>query len=181
LAARREGRSRKGYGRDSAWWYNLLSFSNPLAAVLPRRTPDRTERRDDWREKGSGLRWLRPSSSSLFFFPAIPAIPVKESNFQPRKGFFFDFLYWIKEPPSRGQPLKSVFPFFLLVSPPSLFTFPSPSGASKRADRGGLSKKGIREILGNKKNAVTWLILPVVICLSQRLSHACLSINEIIQ
>jgi hypothetical protein len=26
-------------------------------------------------------------------------------------------------------------------------------------------------------NAVTWLILPVVICLSQRLSHACLSIN----
>ncbi len=25
---------------------------------------------------------------------------------------------------------------------------------------------------------VTWLILPVVICLSQRLSHACLSIND---
>ena len=24
---------------------------------------------------------------------------------------------------------------------------------------------------------VTWLILPVVICLSQRLSHACLSMN----
>ena len=28
-------------------------------------------------------------------------------------------------------------------------------------------------------NVVTWLILPVVICLSQRLSHACLSINVI--
>ena len=28
---------------------------------------------------------------------------------------------------------------------------------------------------------VTWLILPVVICLSQRLSHACLSINFFIQ
>ena len=27
---------------------------------------------------------------------------------------------------------------------------------------------------------VTWLILPVVICLSQRLSHACLSINDFI-
>ena len=26
-------------------------------------------------------------------------------------------------------------------------------------------------------NAQTWLILPVVICLSQRLSHACLSIS----
>ncbi|KAH6658804.1 hypothetical protein F5X68DRAFT_145856, partial [Plectosphaerella plurivora] len=25
---------------------------------------------------------------------------------------------------------------------------------------------------------VTWLILPVVICLSQRLSHACLSISN---
>jgi hypothetical protein len=29
-------------------------------------------------------------------------------------------------------------------------------------------------------NKVTWLILPVVICLSQRLSHACLSINNFI-
>ena len=28
-------------------------------------------------------------------------------------------------------------------------------------------------------SAVTWLILPVVICLSQRLSHACLSISII--
>ena len=28
---------------------------------------------------------------------------------------------------------------------------------------------------------VTWLILPVVICLSQRLSHACLSISYLIQ
>ena len=28
---------------------------------------------------------------------------------------------------------------------------------------------------------VTWLILPVVICLSQRLSHACLSISKSIQ
>jgi hypothetical protein len=28
-------------------------------------------------------------------------------------------------------------------------------------------------------NAATWLILPVVICLSQRLSHACLSINSL--
>jgi hypothetical protein len=25
--------------------------------------------------------------------------------------------------------------------------------------------------------SITWLILPVVICLSQRLSHACISIN----
>jgi hypothetical protein len=29
-------------------------------------------------------------------------------------------------------------------------------------------------------NKVTWLILPVVICLSQRLSHACVSINNFI-
>ena len=30
------------------------------------------------------------------------------------------------------------------------------------------------------RKVVTWLILPVVICLSQRLSHACLSINNIV-
>ena len=29
------------------------------------------------------------------------------------------------------------------------------------------------------KKIVTWLILPVVICLSQRLSHACLSISNL--
>ncbi|KAG7439254.1 hypothetical protein BT62DRAFT_1060187 [Guyanagaster necrorhizus] len=30
------------------------------------------------------------------------------------------------------------------------------------------------------QKVVTWLILPVVICLSQRLSHACLSINKFV-
>lgn len=30
----------------------------------------------------------------------------------------------------------------------------------------------------NKSRAATWLILPVVICLSQRLSHACVSMND---
>ena len=32
---------------------------------------------------------------------------------------------------------------------------------------------------GRPAIAATWLILPVVICLSQRLSHACLSINSL--
>ena len=31
---------------------------------------------------------------------------------------------------------------------------------------------------GGGSRIVTWLILPVVICLSQRLSHACLSISN---
>ena len=30
----------------------------------------------------------------------------------------------------------------------------------------------------SRRTIVTWLILPVVICLSQRLSHACLSISN---
>ena len=30
------------------------------------------------------------------------------------------------------------------------------------------------------KGIATWLILPVVICLSQRLSHACVSINSFV-
>ena len=37
----------------------------------------------------------------------------------------------------------------------------------------------VRRSVGVDKK-VTWLILPVVICLSQRLSHACLSINNFI-
>ena len=32
--------------------------------------------------------------------------------------------------------------------------------------------------VGRRTTTVTWLILPVVICLSQRLSHACLSISN---
>jgi hypothetical protein len=35
-------------------------------------------------------------------------------------------------------------------------------------------------LLGSLRKVVTWLILPVVICLSQRLSHACLSINKFV-
>ena len=34
------------------------------------------------------------------------------------------------------------------------------------------------EPLGSEGRRATWLILPVVICLSQRLSHACLSISD---
>jgi hypothetical protein len=38
----------------------------------------------------------------------------------------------------------------------------------------------LRSVPGFMNWIVTWLILPVVICLSQRLSHACLSINKFI-
>ena len=54
---------------------------------------------------------------------------------------------FLRSPRQRSEPLKR----------------PSPC----RAPRGS----------GCDGKAVTWLILPVVICLSQRLSHACLSIN----
>jgi hypothetical protein len=36
----------------------------------------------------------------------------------------------------------------------------------------------IRAVGQPRRTIVTWLILPVVICLSQRLSHACLSISN---
>ena len=35
--------------------------------------------------------------------------------------------------------------------------------------------RGVRPVRSRRPNVSTWLILPVVICLSQRLSHACLS------
>ena len=54
---------------------------------------------------------------------------------------------------------------FCFPSCECLLLFPTPSGVGRS---GGADKE------------VTWLILPVVICLSQRLSHACLSINNFI-
>ena len=41
----------------------------------------------------------------------------------------------------------------------------------------GNGRPGVRKRPGHR--IVTWLILPVVICLSQRLSHACLSISNL--
>lgn len=52
------------------------------------------------------------------------------------------------------------------------------AGRSVASDeRRGRSGSGRGRPLGNSRNA-TWLILPVVICLSQRLSHACVSMNK---
>ena len=47
------------------------------------------------------------------------------------------------------------------------------------AKRGGPHGPSL-PVLSPGLTIVTWLILPVVICLSQRLSHACLSINNFI-
>jgi hypothetical protein len=48
------------------------------------------------------------------------------------------------------------------------------SGASQELDISPAPRAGGRP----RRTIVTWLILPVVICLSQRLSHACLSISN---
>ena len=65
----------------------------------------------------------------------------------------------------------------LVKATPTWFitTFYPPSGGSCRG-RGGVSLRRSRPDPACK--IVTWLILPVVICLSQRLSHACLSISN---
>jgi hypothetical protein len=42
---------------------------------------------------------------------------------------------------------------------------------------------GVKEQVSSRMEMMgegTWLILPVVICLSQRLSHACVSINSFV-
>jgi hypothetical protein len=51
---------------------------------------------------------------------------------------------------------------------PGVWVAELPSGCVGASGRFGL--EGI----------ATWLILPVVICLSQRLSHACVSINSFV-
>ena len=40
-----------------------------------------------------------------------------------------------------------------------------------------LSPRGLAHAVSTSMRNATWLILPVVICLSQRLSHACVSMN----
>ena len=50
---------------------------------------------------------------------------------------------------------------------------PSRTNSDPRAARAGPKYFG-----DGLSKIVTWLILPVVICLSQRLSHACLSISN---
>ena len=72
----------------------------------------------------------------------------------------------------------------------SPFFAPAFTGQGRGDDRGNLTarvtasdfSKSVRFSRAffpgrRSRKAATWLILPVVICLSQRLSHACLSIN----
>ena len=61
-----------------------------------------------------------------------------------------------------------------LVRPFHLTTFYPLGGLGSRDH----SPQGGR-VSGTSCHEVTWLILPVVICLSQRLSHACLSISTL--
>ena len=62
----------------------------------------------------------------------------------------------------------------------AFFVSITPSGASSLPF--AVSVSGPWVIISGRSagKEVTWLILPVVICLSQRLSHACLSINNFI-
>lgn len=83
-------------------------------------------------------------------------------------------------PGARGfgrPPLGSV-PGPLWRGAPTISTTLVPPGARKGIPEGwrGLTAGASPKGPGHK--IVTWLILPVVICLSQRLSHACLSISN---
>jgi hypothetical protein len=54
---------------------------------------------------------------------------------------------------------------------------PSARGTRLRAGPARAAFGLLPRVPGNRNDRATWLILPVVICLSQRLSHACLSIR----
>ena len=61
----------------------------------------------------------------------------------------------------------------------------TPLDSLTNSGRGEDTRKGAGTLAfempsGAFRIVVTWLILPVVICLSQRLSHACLSINKFV-
>jgi hypothetical protein len=49
---------------------------------------------------------------------------------------------------------------------------------SRFSKRPSVMRRHVRAWWAKSKRNATWLILPVVICLSQRLSHACVSMNK---
>ena len=94
-------------------------------------------------------------------------------------------LHFFKMQDRRANPTKHLF-FLLLLFPPFLFSLPLFAftafwGERERGSRGEREadkrKRGVFWWKCFPCTIVTWLILPVVICLSQRLSHACLSIS----
>ena len=63
------------------------------------------------------------------------------------------------------------------VGQPGLKASPTIVGLYMRSGASAPGGSGLPSGDGLPGKGATWLILPVVICLSQRLSHACLSIN----
>ena len=88
----------------------------------------------------------------------------------PREASAFGF--WLHERRPRGSKLVIIKPSTLIDC---LFN-EAVEGAIHRAMVNDPAASGRSANLALK--VVTWLILPVVICLSQRLSHACLSISN---
>lgn len=82
---------------------------------------------------------------------------------------------------SKPRSRASLAPRIPSLEPPGAFGSPLcrvPSRHLSRDDRAGaVVCYGPRSSLPKRATAI-WLILPVVICLSQRLSHACLSTNR---
>jgi len=83
--------------------------------------------------------------------------------------------------PSCPGPRRSISVIVMLLRLVHVFAPPSP-GASARAACGPSRHDWRRRLFLPRRGVTiaTWLILPVVICLSQRLSHACLSINNFV-
>jgi hypothetical protein len=74
---------------------------------------------------------------------------------------------WIARTVPRGFGLRDAVGWVRACPAPDLHLFGSSFGGSPGAASAAA------------ETIVTWLILPVVICLSQRLSHACLSISNL--
>jgi hypothetical protein len=65
--------------------------------------------------------------------------------------------------------------------PCATFCSARPVGENADVAQATLYRRSAVRYARRVRNQDTWLILPVVICLSQRLSHACLSINKSIR
>ena len=114
---------------------------------------DHKSTQDDWESDRGVELWLRLDQFPQMTPSCVPSLgmwPYEESLRSP------------KAEPDHDMPLR-------VKSEPA---------SSWRTSSVANGNEPCPPCLGTTTKVVTWLILPVVICLSQRLSHACLSISN---
>ena len=131
----------------------------------------------DWRnsKKAKWIQFLLFWSSGMHWKVCVGRLDIKWINTQQLPGGF-SWCWKIPRYPSRKKTAKDFSSNLLLI--PFLVVHLWLHIYICRCWC-GIKRKRKNSLIQVKLRIVIWLILPVVICLSQRLSHACLSISNL--